>query len=1454
MLKNAAKILLTFLLTVFFQFGSAQINPNVQIRLNYLTTNDGLPQNTVDCILKDKEGFMWFGTWNGLCRYDGYNFKIYNKEQEGTALKSNFIQSVCEDDAGNLWVGTDKGLAYFDYCNLSFVEVSSIQNDLGKFNITHLIKDSKNTIYAATSGHGIWKIGLAADGEVTTTQIGGSNIPSQDVRYLCIANDDHLLAGTSNGLAVINLEGNSSDPALETLQQQLNGIDISVIFQDSKENIWIGTGAVGLYLFKPVSGELNYFAANDDINTSLDHMVVYAIIEDLNGQIIIGTLGGLNYYNPSVNNFSHFPTSTETHKYLNNPFVNALFADDLGNIWICTEKGGVNYYNTYQKPFFAIKNEPANANSISHNTINAICKEGNTIWIGTAGGGLNKLSGIRNRVFMNDPLNSSSIPTNFVSAILRDNEKNFWVGTWGGGLNLMLDENRNNFRAYQNDPANPQTICSSFIASLDVLDKNHVLVGSRGGLDVFNPAENAFTHVHDAMNLQQAFEVGCALVDSKDRVWVGTETGLYRFDKNDLLGLMPDDESIDYEIFLNDPNDLNSLPGDYIISIFEAKDGTVWFGTYGNGLCKYAEENGKVSFVCYNSKQGLCNNVTYAIEEDGNGNLWISTDKGLAKFNPQDESFQNFYENDGLLSDQFYWAASWADKDGTLYFGGVEGLNYFSPEQIEPYPNTPLPVFTEFSIFNKAVEVGEKFHSKVVLEKPVSETDRIQLSYKDAVFSIEFSALDYFLPQKIQYKYKMEGVDQDWVEVDANRRFANYTNLSGGEYTFMVKASNSDGVWSDETTELQIVVKPPFWETRWFQILAVLFIVFLVMMYISSRTRFLHEQKRKLEIQVQERTKQIEEQKVKLEMQAEHLQKTNHQLEERQVLIEGQKVELEKQNEQIASQRDEVIELNKKVNLVNQLRLRFFTNISHEFRTPLTLIIDPLEQLLERYKSEKNTTNTLNIINRNAQRLLHLINQLIYFRKIETGKLQLNVSKGNLVQYLNEVFHSFSDLADNQGIHYEFVGDQSEKETWFDSEKIENVFYNLLSNAFKFTPESGSISLKVKFVDEPGECVLPRPLVAISVIDSGSGISEEHISHIFDRFYKAEQSRKDTDFTSSGIGLALTYEIVQALHGDIKVHSKPGEGSTFTVYLPYTKDRFEAEEINENAVPTAINIEGRVQVLSDHIVARDSGYDNESEIEDDRTKPTVLIVEDNFDLRSFLLQTLRSEYRVLGAENGKIGLEMAKKYTPELIISDVMMPVMDGMELCSRLKKNIQTSHIPIILLTAKNMVESMIEGLETGADDYIPKPFNLEILQVRMRNMIESRRKIKKLFSSPDEETPVNVSNNSMDEEFLKKVYSILESNFDREDFSIDHLAREMFVSRSLLYKKIKALTDLNVTDFINSFKLKKAVSIIRTSNKPISEVAFSVGFNDPKYFSRIFKKFYGSSPSEFARKDAID
>ncbi|MFV0521415.1 MAG: two-component regulator propeller domain-containing protein [Mangrovibacterium sp.] len=1388
---------------------------NNQLHFRQLTTNDGLAQNTVDCMLKDSRGFMWFATWNGLCRFDGYSFETFQKQQI-SLLPSNRIQSLCEDTAGNIWVGTKAGLALFNYDHFQFLPINKI---LRNTSIIHIISDKQGTIWVATHENGLWQITSNGQNGFQARRILSNQLASRNINHLLLTSQD-IWIGTDNGLEVYDKNTHKLNPDMATIQKHLAGISIQTIYADSRQQIWIGTTHAGVYRFDRQAKILNYYGVQTNSTKGLSHASVRDITEDKNHKLIIGTLGGLNYYHSETDNFS-------VNKSLSNPFVNSLLADDDGNVWIGTEKGGVAYYSTLQKPFHAIMLEPEKINSITHNTVNSIWVEKNNIWIGTAGGGLNRVTSHEVNKYRYSEQNPQSLNSDFVSAIFRDKQHNLWVGTWGGGLNKLIDEKNQRFKVLNNNPNNRNSLSSNFISCITALNDRQLLIGTRSGVDIFTGSTERFTPISQKLALNKELHVGCMLNDNKNNVWVGTENGLYRFKKQDLENLSSDSPPLNFNLFIHNNQTVNSLADNYIISLFEASNGDIWIGTYGSGICKYVDDNFGGHFLNFTEADGLCNNVIYGIEEDKKGNLWLSTDNGLSCFNPKTKHIQNYHQNDGLLSNQFYWSASFADTQGTLYFGSINGLNYFSPQEIQASANTPKPIFTNLSIFGKPVQVGKAYHSNIILNKPISDSKQIRLSYKDAIFSIEFSALDYFLSEKIKYAYQMEGIDHDWIVVPASRRFANYTNLSGGKYTFKVKASNSDGVWNEKPISLTIYITPPFWKTIWFQLLIIASLLTLGLLYIQYRTRRLHKQKAALEKLVHERTYKIEE----------------------------QNTELERQNQQISKQRDELLELNKEVKRVNGLRLRFFTNISHEFRTPLTLITAPLEQLMTKHDKNEEDYHTLDIINRNAQRLLHLINQLLHFRKVETSGLRLQIGEGKLSSLVQRIFDSFNELATHRNINFVFHTENEPESCWFDADKIENILYNLLSNAFKHTPALGSIQLQIDFHTSTDKEILPSPFVSIKVIDSGNGISKEHIVHIFDRFYKVGENESES-FNNSGIGLDLTAEMVKALHGKITVDSVLGRGSCFCVYLPYTPSAFNKDELISDAIPPNFNMDKHVKMLTRQMIANQPKEEISNNIDtskqDNSDKSSVLIVEDNADLRHFLAGNLSGNYHIFEAKDGKEAVKIAQQYSPELIISDVMMPSLNGIEMCRMLKKDIATSHIPIILLTAKDLIENYLEGLDAGADDYIAKPFNFSILRAKIRNIIASRERVKQLLSSPNPVPPQEVSNNKVDEEFITRAYQILENNLTNTNFSAEQFAQEMLVSKSLLYKKIKSLTELSITDFINTYKLKKAVKLMDNADMTIAEIAFNSGFNDPKYFSRLFRKFYQMSPSDYIKMNA--
>jgi signal transduction histidine kinase/ligand-binding sensor domain-containing protein/AraC-like DNA-binding protein len=1425
------KLLILLSIKLIF-FSSLTYSNDIHVRFNQITSNDGLSQNTVDYILQDRRGFIWFATWNGLNRYDGYSFKIYKADKKENSISNNYIHSICEDLEGNLWIGTENGLNILDVITDHFITLinnPSDTNSISGNNITEIVCDKNGIIWVGTYGQGLNKIKRIGNKEFKVARFknnpGSSGSLSNDiVNTLYLDKEDNLWIGTNKGLNVLDKETNRFKSYLHN-QNPKNSIShnsILSICEDSFGYLWTGTW-YGLNKINKNTGRITQYYFDKNNPSSISNSVIKAIKEDVQGNLIIGTLNGLNKYNREFDSFYHFPVNKNDDYSLSNEFINCIATDNQGNIWIGTDMGGVNMYNVFQKKFGYIVHDPFSKNSLSSNIINSIFEGPSKLWIGTAGSGLNCYDKNTGKFYhyKNIPDNNRSISGDYVSAISKDTDNNLLIGTWGNGLNqIVIKSNQISFERLipENGWNNINNISISCIYS----DSNIILLGGINGLEIVDIKHKKFIPIANNPEWKNKInDVKSIIKDKQNYFWIGTRKGLYSIDKNNLSPSLNEDEITYYS---KNTDELKSLPDNYITTLCEDKQGNIWIGTFGNGISKMQiEDSIHVSFTNYNEKDGLSNNVIYSILIDENGNLWMSTDFGLSKFDPELIEFKNFYLSDGLQNNQYYWGAAFKGNTEILYFGGMKGVNYFNPNDIIDNNIIPKVTITDFRVFNKSVPVGTEDDPNSILKQDISVTPDIELSYKDNVFSFEFSALTYFQSSKINYAYKMEGVDKDWVLVPSTQRFASYTNLKGGDYTFYVKASNSDGVMSNEPTKLTIHIAPPFWETILFKVLGLSIIVLLIILYFKYRTRVLVIQKRSLELIIEKRTNDITIQKEQLAL----------------------------QNKEITEQRDKLIDLNKKVQQVNQLKLRFFTNISHEFRTPLTLIAGPVKNLLSSLPGPEETRASLLIINRNVQRLIHLINQLLDFRKVETGKLELKVSKGDLGTHIKNIFSSFEQLAVDAQINYKYTKEPCSEEQWFDHEKIENVLLNLLSNAFKHTPPKGSIYLSLKFKDSDTKNNHKPPMAEIKVTDTGNGIPPAHINNIFKRFYQIN-TPENIKHRGSGIGLSLTKELVNAHHGNISAESKVGKGTTFTVCIPYLKDSFQPKEITARKNELDRNIIEQkispVEIFEPEIrhynINKPKANKKQSEY------PLILIVEDNYDLRTFIINNLTQDYSILEAENGKDAYEIAKAHNPSIIISDIMMPVMDGLELCTRIKNNLLTCHIPIILLTARSLVENWIEGLEIGADDYMPKPFDINLLNARIKNILESRKKLRKHFVGEVETIQSDVVTTNTDKVFLGKAIKIVEENIGNSDFGVKDFVDEMCVSHSLLHKKLTVLVNQSAGDFITTLRLKKSVKLLQNSGKNISEVAYEVGFNDPKYFSQKFKRYFGVLPSDYSKQ----
>ncbi|HDS07286.1 MAG TPA: hybrid sensor histidine kinase/response regulator, partial [Bacteroides sp.] len=1246
--------------------------------------------------------------------------------------------------------------------------------------------------------------------------------------------------GTDQGLALLDASG--CRMALFSFQPgneySISSNEVQSIHQDREGTLWIGTN-FGLNRFEPGSKRFYRYFHDPADEFSLVHNSVEDIAEDIHGNLIFGTLGGISIYQGEGNMFHNYTYRSHAVSELNNEFVNCLYADGDGNIWIGTERGGINHFNVYQNEFEYHVSIPGNEQSLSSNTINSVWEDQEALWVGTAGGGLNRIAGSDGTVvhYRADASRPGSISSDFVTCIHRDVTGNLLVGTWGEGLNLLTPENEKSgvFINLRNEPGNAHSLVHNFISSMAEDMYGVVWIGTYGGITAYHPESGQFTTFSRETDVPVT-RVGCLEFDIYNNLWAGTEKGLYIIPASGRPDAYPDFSRA--RQYLPDGDDPCSLSGDYVISIQDDSQGNLWVGTYGYGLNKIAVEQldrAGPCFVRYSERDGLCNNTIYGIQEDRSGNLWLSTDNGLSRFDPATGRFTNFYVVDGLLHNQFYWSASFRNSAGILYFGSMKGLLSFDPGVIGEHPVNPGVILTDFKIYNQRVEVGQEFFDRVAIEKPVCLAERIILSHKIREFSLDFSALYYEHPDKVYYAYKMMGFDDDWRYVSSSRRYASYTNLKGGNYTFMVKSSLDEGLFESEPVELEISILPPFWVKPWFIVSLVLALAASLFTLYRVRTISLRRRQKELEQQVAERTAQIR----------------------------GQKEQLEQQNREILKQRDKLMELNKKVQQSNQEQMRFFTHISHEFKTPLTLIITPLEQMMKEVSSRSTHYRTLLLMKRNAQRLLHLINQLMEVRRIKTGKVELKASRGELVGFIENIAQSFYGLAAQKEIIFEFNAAPGSLTSYFDRDKIEHILYNLLSNAFKFTPEGGQIILNVRKVKQKmilqGDVAIVGPpdnrlpevhdFAEISVMDTGCGIDATELRNIFRRFFRIPAGDESGN-QGTGIGLYLVKELVRTHKGQLYVNSTKGGGTTFTVLLPLGSEFLSLGEIID-----AGQLTGKTMPkLHLDLLAPSPGHpkkEPEPQItplnHGKKSDSLVLLVDDDADMLRFTAGYLAGAFNVITAQDGLEGLEKARRLMPDLIISDILMPGLDGMELCARLKSDMTTSHIPIVLLTSRSEAEDFLEGMEYGALDYIAKPFDIEILEAKVRNLINNQERLKRLYTSTRMEDLINAKKVKVQDHFLQKVIRTVELQMNNHQFGVKELAEELCISRSLLHKKLISAVGQSANSFINSVRLKQAAMLLLEGDRKVSEIAFEVGFNDPKYFSKIFKKHFGKTPSEF-------
>jgi signal transduction histidine kinase/ligand-binding sensor domain-containing protein/DNA-binding response OmpR family regulator len=1410
--KNLLFNKITKILFVLFLLNCLNVFSQNTIKFEHLTTENGLSQSDVNTIFQDKDGFMWLGTHDGLNRYDGYNFKVFKPNSKNKeSISSNLIWKIIDDKNGDLWIGTTGGgLSYFNRETETFINFkhdSKNDNSIKSNYITLLFRDSSNRLWVGTS-EGLDVIDL--NKPIDSISVQHFNIYQNNIEPASNRNNvnsifedsmQQIWIGKENGLSKLSRDKNG-EPYFQPMNNHINlpSCNVKTITEDSYGNLILGTSK-GMFRFCP----------NDKSSEKIQliHQGLFTIIASNKDQIWAGTNNGLFEFSNKLGE-NNIPKLVNTYKYdpknptysLSKNTIKSIYIDNSNIIWVGTNGGGINKFDTQRKQFSHLKKN-LELGSISNDKIRSIFEDSNqNLWIGTEGGGLNLLSKENIDKNYNKFQNFEKVTNVFAieEIDLIDSKKLFIGGESVPGL-FELDFT-NDKKITDNDFKEVKGIFSSIFSIHQDKDKNIWIGSYNGGVLrwLLNSDDNSFNKDNLKHDPNNEFSISNNIIrnifqDSKGNVWFATGNGLSRLKPDQITSKNPK-----FDIFKNNPKDDSTISHNYILTTFESKSGDIWIGTFGGGLNKLipASNTKPISFKNYKKNNGLPNNVIKSILEDNQGNLWLSTNKGLCKFNPLDETFHVYDVNDGLQSNEFSELAAFKTKDGEMLFGGVNGFNAFYPENIINNNIKPQTVFTSFTIFNKPVQIGKKINGRVILEKSINSVNEIQLKYNENNFSFEFAALHYAASKKNKYAYKLEGFNEDWIYTTANNRNATYTNLEPGNYTLKVKASNNDNIWDETPIKIKITVIPPWWRTSFAKFIYLLLTI-LVFLAFRRYTIISTTKKHHLEI--------------------EHLEK--------------------EKNEEI-----------------QRLKLEFFTNISHEFRTPLTLIKGPLDYLLKKGDTlnKKEVNDQYNLMRKNIEFLLRLVNQLLDFRKMDHGKMSLNLSKSNIVEFLKEVGEPFQILSLKKNINFDVISSKNTIQSWFDADALEKIVNNLLSNAFKFTPNDGTISLDIfdgKDFIKPISISVDidqSKYVVIQVKDSGPGIPTHRIQNIFERFY-SDMNITKSKLKGTGIGLSFTKKLVELHQGVIKVKSDSQSGSTFIVWLPKEKEDYkETSSLNFHEVFESNTFITQEDADSHALSVIDDILDNN--IIRSRSKlPVLLIIDDNPDIRSFIKKGLGDSYYIYEAENGEQGLEMANKFIPNIVITDLIMPVLDGIEFCNRLKTTKETSHIPVVMLTAKISQEKEIEGLKTGADAYIRKPFDMELLELKLANILKHREELRKRFNREITLQPKDVTVTSSDEIFLQIAIEVVEKQMMNSDFSVEMLVKEMNMSRSNLYLKIKDLTGLSSSEFIRNIRLKRAVQLFDKSDLSVKEIMYMTGFNTASYFSKCFKKQFGVIPSKYIR-----
>ncbi|MEH0153201.1 two-component regulator propeller domain-containing protein [Limibacter armeniacum] len=1323
--KHFRHLLLVSGLLIFSAFSFAQ-----QLNFKHLMVEDGLSQTSVLAFLEDRQGFVWIGTRDGLNRYDGHEVKVFRHEvNDSTSLSGNVIRDIAQDRFGNIWVGTNMGISLYDELTGGFQNflLYGMGTSGLKGSLLHVLETDQEGNLWVGMDNGIYRYD-----SLQKTFMHEERLSAYDVMSIFQDHEGHFWIGTSrSGVLLYNPD---SESVMQFQHEQDNPKSISNnfvyrIYEDSQNRLWFCTGE-GVSLLQKDKGSFIRYQYDPTSPLSLCHNTVRDIVEDREGNLWFGTFKGISILKKGADGFESHTYHPEYISGLSHESVHALMRDRRGSIWIGTYFGGVNIYDPYLNQFsFYGTDNLYKEKGVSFRVVGPMAVDNNQqLWIGTEGKGINKLD-LKTGKFEHLDTRHFDVEKVNVKSLCWSSDNKLWIGLHRGGI-FIYDPSRKSYKEFAPEGRNYRDN-----AVLSIKESgDRVLLATHLGLDIYNKANGKVNRVK--LHGEQTVEVRDVIVDKDGNIWFATESkGVFSY--NEQAGIIHHYPTLG--------ENTNGLTSNFTCTLMESSDGHIWIGTKSGGLNCLDKQTGK--FTYFTAEDGLPSNSINAMVEDQDGAIWISTLKGISRYQPDQGTFTTFRCGEMIPVEELNERALVQAGNGQFFVGSMQGLVAFNAGQVSQESYEPPVTLTWLKVNNQKIYPSDE---SGILEKPLSASKKITLTYEHTNFSLGYTALDFLNSPDTRFAYRLEGLDKDWINSESNYSVG-YANLAAGNYTFRLRLEGA----KDQEVSLQIEVLPAPYFTWWAYLLYAFAAFGLILLFRNYTIR---------------------------------IEKMKHSLE----LAEVERNKLEE---------------------LSQMKLQFFTNISHEFRTPLTLIMTPIRSLLENRKADKETRHKLDMVYRNSQRLYNLINELMDFRKQETGHLKLQMKEESLLDFLQHIHQLFQDHATHLGVDFQLNLSESAP-VWIDSYQMEKVMVNLLSNAFKFTEKGGAVRL-ASSLSADGKSV------EISVTDTGKGIRTENLDSIFERFYQVEGDKR-LQSLGSGVGLALTKGIVEMHGGKIQVESEEGKGTVFRISL----------RLSDSHIPIELK---------------------QAQIEKEENKEmdglSILIVDDNQDMRSLVGSCFDASCKLLEAEDGEQGFELALKHTPNLIISDVMMPGISGTELCRKLKRHVKTAHIPVLLLTAKHGKDAKLVGLEAGADDYVTKPFDANLLRVRCKNLIRSHQVLLKRMVKA-EKTGLKQENSMslLDDKLVRDVRNVISKHLADPDLNVNLLAKEVGVGRTMLFTKLKSLTGQTPNDLILQYRLEKASEMLMADkSRSVSEVCYAVGFNSPKYFSKCFQKQYGHSPTQY-------